>query len=231
MQSPAQSQLKPHQATLLLSAIASLILWVVPIFGFILLPLQYLNTHLHEFSHAFIAMITGGPVEYIHVFSNGSGITLAGGSPWLVSSAGYLGATVIGALMIRFGGTERGASIVLRVIGAVLAFSMIFWVRGDVVGVVSGLLWIAFLFALPHMLKARSLVFVVQLLGMQQCLASVQALYILFNISAYGGQSDAQNMAGFTGIPALVWATLWGVVGVAAVLLTLRSAWTPNRAE
>lgn len=227
MYRPADN-LRPHQSSLLLAAIASLVLWVVPFFGFILLPLQYLNTHLHEFSHAFVAMVTGGPVEYIHVFSNGSGVTLAGGSPVLVSSAGYLGATIIGACIIRFSSEAKGATLMLRLTGVFLAFSMIFWVRGDLVGVVSGIFWTAALFAIPHLAKEKALVFIAQLIGMQQCLASVQALYILLNISAYGGDSDAQNMAGYTNVPAMFWALLWGGLGIAAVVVTLRSAWNPR---
>jgi hypothetical protein len=223
-----QSELKPHQSSLILAGLASLILWVVPVFGFILLPLQYLNTHLHEFSHALIAALTGGPVDHIQVFANGSGVTLAGGSPILVSSAGYIGATILGGLMIRFGGTERGAAIVLRATGAILAFSLLFWVRGDLVGVLSGILWTLALFAAPHFMQGRPLVFTAQLVGMQQCLASVQALYILYNISAYGGQSDAANMASYTGVPAIFWALLWGVIGLGAVLMTLRSSWNPK---
>jgi hypothetical protein len=112
----------------------------------------------------------------------------------------------------------------------VLLFSFIFWVRGDVVGVVSGLFWMVLLFGLPFLIKGRQLVFVAQLLGMQQCLNSVQSLFILLKISAFTGMhSDAANMAAFTGVPAIVWALLWGAIGLGALYVTLRATWTGRR--
>lgn len=222
----SSTNLKPHQTTLVIAALISLLLWVVPIFGFILLPLQYLNTHLHEFSHAFMAIITGGEVDNIHVYAAGNGVTLASGSPFLVSSAGYVGAVILGALAIWFGRTEKGASVILRVLAVILVFSFVFWVRGDFVGVVSGLCWIAVLLALPALLKGSQLVFAAQFVGMQQCLAAVQALYVLLHISTYGGQSDAQNMAEYTRVPALFWALLWSGIGLVTFYVTLRASWS-----
>ncbi len=220
-------RLKPHQASILIAAGVSLLLWAIPVFGFVLLPLQYLNTHLHEFSHAFVGIVTGAEVGPIRVFANGSGVTLvAGGSPVLVSSAGYIGATIIGALVILFGRTERGAEITLRSVAVVLVLSFAFWVRGDLIGVVSGIFWIGALLWLPSVLKGKNLVLLAQFIGMQQCLASIQALYILLKISVYPDvASDAGNMAKITGVPAMVWAVLWGMIGLGTLYVTLRAAW------
>lgn len=223
----SSSSLKPHQASLVIAGFISLLLWVIPYFGFVLLPIQYLNTHLHEFCHAFMAMITGGEVAYIHVYAGGNGVTLASGSPFLVNPAGYIGAVIIGALMIWFGRTERGAAIAFRVLAVPMVFSFIFWIRGDLVGIISGIFWLAVMAGLPAIVKGKHLVFAAQFLGMQQCLQSVQALYILFHISAYsGGHSDAQNMAQFSGIPALFWAILWGMIGLGTFFVTLRASWS-----
>jgi hypothetical protein len=230
MQPSSTASLKPHQTTLIVVALISLLLWIVPGFGFILLPLQYLNTHLHEWCHAFMAMITSGEVRDIKVFANGSGTTIASGSAILVSSAGYIGATIIGGLMIWCSRSERGAAVTLRTLSVLLAFSFIFWIRGDAVGVVSGLVWMIALFGLPFLVKGRQLVFVGQLLGMQQCLAAVQALYILLKISAFSNvHSDAANMASLTAIPAIVWALLWGATGLGVLYVTLRATWTGRR--
>jgi len=224
----SQSKLQAHQATLLVAALASLLLWTIPFFGLVLLPLQYLNTHIHEFSHAFVAILTGGQVDTIHVYSNGSGVTLiAGGSPLLTNSAGYLGATIIGGLIIVFSRTEKGAGLTMRAIACLLLFSFVFWVRGDIVGLVSGVAWIALLFALPAKIRGRNLVFLAQFIGMQQCLESLQALYVQFKVSAYPVEigSDAGNMAQFTGVPAMFWAVLWGAIGLGVLFVTLRFAW------
>jgi hypothetical protein len=221
-----EKRINGHQSALLLAGAISLILWVAPVLGFLLLPLQYLNTHLHELCHAISAVATGGEVAEIKVFAAGNGVTLCSGSPWIVPAAGYLGAVVIGALVILFGRSERGARACLRVIAAGLAFSLVCWVRGDLVGVVSCVGWIVVLFLLSTALKERDVIFAAQFVGVQQCLMAVQSLYVLFRISAFQGQqSDAENMARYTGIPALFWAVLWGGIGLTALWLTLRLVW------
>ena len=229
----SEKRLQAHQATLVAAAVVSLVFWVIPQLAFVLLPLQYLNTHLHEFSHAIVGTATGGDVLNIHVFARGGGVTpIAGGSMILTSSAGYPGATIIGGLMILLGRGERSAKLVLWSIGCILLFSTIFWVRGDVVGFTAGLIWMAVLFGLPFLVKGRNLVFAAQFLGMQQCLASVQSLYILLRVSAYPGmQSDADNLAQYTHVPAMFWALLWALIGIGVLFVTLRSAWRNRPAD
>jgi hypothetical protein len=230
MKTSPSGSLKPHQTSLIWAAVVSLVLWAVPVLQFLLLPLQYLNTHLHEFCHAFVAQISGGSVGTIQVYADGSGVTMAAGPPVLVNSAGYLGATIIGGLVIWFSRSERGAAITMRALAVVLLFSFVFWVRGDLVGVLTGLFWIAALLGLPSVMSGRNLVFGAQLIGMQQCLASIQSLYVLLKISSFGERrSDAGNMAEYTGIPAIFWALLWGVVGLGVLYVTLRASWTTRR--
>src|SRR5688572_3849635 len=144
----------------LLASLTSLILWAVPGAGMILLPLELLNTHIHEFCHAFVALATGGDVAYIKVFSSASGVTpVRGGSPILMASAGYVGAAVLGGLVLMFSRSDRSARNVLLCLAGVLTLSMVFWVRGDIAGVASGLLWIFLLFAMGKGLKGDALVF------------------------------------------------------------------------
>ncbi|HVT13802.1 MAG TPA: M50 family metallopeptidase [Fimbriimonadaceae bacterium] len=227
MKAPNGETLRPHQSTLVLAAVVSVVLWLVPYCGWLLLPLVYLNTHIHEMCHALIAVGTGGQVEFIRVFANGGGVTpVMGGNLTLISTAGYIGATIIGGLMIWFSRSEKGSATMLRILAVLLLISLLMWVRGDWVGLLSSVFWIAALFAIPSLLKRNQLVFAAQFLGLQQCLNSIQGLYVLLKISAYGGpDSDATNMARYTGIPAMFWALLWGAIGLGMLWVTLRSAW------
>ena len=223
---PAQS-FKPHQSSLILAALAAVAAWFVPFLRLVMLPLQYLNTHLHEMSHAIVAAATGGEIQKIVVNADGSGVTpVFGGSTLLEASAGYLGAAVIGSLMIFFGRTPQRARTVLYTIGGLLAFSMIFWVRGDLVGIASGLFWVAALLIGGKAIKATWLVFVVQFLGVEQCLTAVQSVLNLLHITEHTEvQSDALIMAHATGIGALFWAFAWTLTSVILVGVTLRLAW------
>lgn len=221
---------RPHQTALLLAAAVSLLGLFVPPVGALLLPLRYLNTHLHELGHALAALGTGGGVAYIKVFGDGSGVTpVAGGFLPLVASAGYLGAAAAGAGIVWAMRTEKGARAALGVTGLALALSMAMFVRGDAVGVLSGLLWSVALLAGWRLLRGPWLLFVAGLVGLQQGLNALRSLSELLQISALSeAQSDALLMQRATLVPAVVWAALWGLCGLAVLGLTARRVWSPR---
>ena len=220
---------RPHQSALLLAAAVSVVGLFVPVVGMALLPLTYLNTHLHELSHALVALGTGGAVQHILVFANGSGVTpVAGGFLPFVASAGYLGAAAAGAAIVHAMRTEKGARWALGVTGWALALSMVLFVRGDAVGVVSGILWAVALIAASRTLRGQGLLFAAGLVGIQQGLNALRSMGELLQITAATEvQSDARLMQGATLVPALVWAGLWGLCGLAVAGLTLRRAFRP----
>jgi hypothetical protein len=219
---------RPHQQALLLATLLAVVVWAVPMFTWVMLPLQYLNAHLHETSHALMALLTGGEVQKIQVFADGSGITpVLGGGTFLIASAGYVGAALIGASMVYFGRSERGARFVLRAVAGTLALAMAIWVRGDLIGVLSGVGWIGVLLLSAASLRGLPLLIGVQFFGIQQCLTSIQAVYTVLRISALSeGHSDAQILASITGVPAIVWAFTWCAVSGILVLATVRAAWS-----
>jgi hypothetical protein len=211
----------------LLAAGATLALWAIPGAGLVLLPLEYFNTHIHELFHALAAVGTGGRALEIHVFANGSGATPIAtsgtGSLLLTASAGYVGAAILGGLILMLARTEKAARQILYILAAMLAVSMAVWVRGDLVGVLSGLFWIAILFAAARNLKGDNLVFAAQFLGIQQALRSFVSLYVLLNINAFSGiQNDAAIAEKATGIPRLLWALTWCAISVAWMVVAFR---------
>lgn len=220
--------MRPHQTALLLAAVVSLLGLFVPPIGAALLPLRYLNTHLHELGHALAALGTGGAVQHILVFGDGSGVTpVAGGFLPLVASAGYLGAAAWGAWILRSMRTERGARNALGITGVALIVSLLLFVRGDLVGVLSGVLW-ALLLVAARGLKGAWLLFVAGLVGLQQGINALRSLSDLLHITALSERhSDAGLMQDATLIPAMVWAALWAVCGLALGVSTVRRAWGP----
>lgn len=222
---------KPHQIALLGAGLVSAGAWAVPLLRTLFLPLLYLNTHLHELCHALAAHLTGGSAMAIYVYANGSGLTpVLGGVLLVVASAGYVGASVVGAGMILGGRTPGGAKTVLRALAVALALSTVLFVRGDTVGLFAGILWVGGLWLMSTYLKDRALLFAAQFLGLQQCLNSLQSLYDLLRISAGGsGHSDAGLMASRSGIPAIVWAVAWCALSLMAIGLAVRRTWATER--
>ncbi|WP_025229041.1 M50 family metallopeptidase [Fimbriimonas ginsengisoli] len=220
--------LKPHQVAIIAATLTSLVLWAVPGLHLLMLPLQYLNTHFHELSHALVATATGGHVSTINVYADGSGVTnISGGNWFLAASAGYIGAAIIGAIIMQVGRNEKSAKVTLRALAVVLAFVMILWVRGDLAGILSGFAWVAALFYASSYAKGPTILFVAQFIGIQQCLNAVHSLYELLQISALTERvSDAKILENQTHIPAMAWAVLWCLFSLALVTLGLRRAWS-----
>jgi hypothetical protein len=219
--------LRRDQTILLWACVAALAVWVVAPLRFLLLPLIYYNTHIHELCHALATVLSGGSVGAVEVYASGSGATFSrGGSLFLIASAGYVGSTIVGGLMVFGSRTWESARRMLWVAFWFLAVGMALFVRGDVVGVLSGFAWLAALGAGARWLKGDGAVFATQFLGAQLCLTSAHSFFVLLQISAGNlGHSDAANMQDATGIPAILWAVGWLAFSLFVVGLGLHRAW------
>jgi hypothetical protein len=207
--------------------VVSLALWLVPLFRPVLTPLIYFNTHIHELCHALVGMATGGYVDRIIVQSNGNGHALIGGGNLiLTASAGYVGSAIVGAIMIAGARNGKGARGMLLAGAAFLAISMAMFVRGDLVGVISGLLWTLALAAAGLRLPVDWRMFAAQFVGVQLCLTSAHALLTLLNLSISSeAMTDAETLERVTQVPGILWAAGWFAVSAVAVGLSLRRAW------
>lgn len=220
------------QKRLLAACVAALLVWNLPFVEVLALPLVWLNTHLHELSHAVAALATGGEVERIRVFASGGGdASIRGGWIVVVASAGYLGAAAVGGALLAWAKTEERARQSLWGLAVVLAVSLLIWVRADWVGVLSGAGWAIGLWALSRKLNGPQLVWTAQFLGAIQCLASVDAFRALFWASRTGSHSDAALMQQATGVPGLFWASVWFLASLCVLFAALRSAWKSTHSE
>lgn len=223
---------KARRNTLALAGLAVAVLYLAPYGRLVLLPAIYLNTHIHELAHALAAIGTGGNAARIIVSGDGSGycLTLGGIRP-IISSAGYLGASLLGAGMVLLARSESGARTVLGGIATILTLSMLLLVRGDLIGLLSGLFWIIALAYASRRLRGDGLLGFAQFLGLVQGLQSLSSLSDLMRISATAqANSDAETMASMTGVPAVVWAGTWAVfsLGVTGWALVRASRSRPS---
>lgn len=211
---------------------ASAVLPFVPVLRFGLLPFDYLNTHLHELFHALTALVTGGFVDHIEVFSNGSGVTLTkGGIVPAIYMAGYLGASLFGSAMVQSCNSEKAARIWLRILGFLVLGSNILWVRGDLVGWSLGLAWPVVILFLAGRLKGDNLLIAAQFFAVQQCLNSLKALRDLLILSGTDTPTDANLLAQSTHIPGIIWALLWtgvSLFGIAMAMMKIHRQARPS---
>jgi hypothetical protein len=95
---------RPQAMTLLIATAISVVLWFIPYAEVLTYPFRIFVTFIHEGGHAIAALLTGNSVQSLSVAMNASGetYTTQGGlfSQIFISSAGYLGTMLFGALLL-----------------------------------------------------------------------------------------------------------------------------------
>jgi hypothetical protein len=230
---------RPQVRTLLIAAAISIALWFIPFAEILTYPFRIFVTFIHEGGHAIAALLTGNSVASLSVAMNASGetYTTQGGllSQIFVSSAGYLGAMLYGALLLFLIRRAVAARVVLLgSAGLIFALTLIYglwkpmtnaaW-AGIPFTLASGILLSLGLVLLARYASARVATFFVSFLAVQCVLNALLDLKnVLFLSSPFQTSvpTDALNMANATGIPAIVWAFVWITLSILILSTALR---------
>lgn len=122
---------------------------------------QMLVIAFHEFGHAITACCTGGRVKSISLDPREGGVThMQGGISALTLPAGYLGSSLIGALLI-FCGFDIVASKLASIVLGVCFLLTLWWARRDWLTIVTVLFAVGLLVACWFIAHAEALRFVV----------------------------------------------------------------------
>jgi hypothetical protein len=200
------------------SLVASLTPWAPTL----LYPFKLFTTWVHETSHAVVTVLVGGRVTSVTIDPDTSGLThglvpSTRAARGLVASAGYLGAALVGCLLMAATRVERRARTILYGVGAFMLLTVVVWMR-NLFGVVVVLLWGLALVTMARRRMANSLRFLLSLLAVQVALNSVYDIRVLFLVD---GPSDAATMARIFLLPAWFWAAAWMLTSVAMLGWTL----------
>ncbi|MGI9036400.1 MAG: M50 family metallopeptidase [Pyrinomonadaceae bacterium] len=232
---------RPQVKFLLIATVITIALWFIPYADYLVYPVRLFVTFVHEGSHVLAALLTGGTVESLTVASNGSGEVYSVPSGFfgaiLTSSAGYLGATAFGVLLLVMIRRAISARIVLTAsaifVGAMtVLFGLLapFWnllpanttIGGIAFTVISGAILTAGLLAIARYAKPRVTQFVLSFLAVQCVLNALSDLKTVFFLSSPFNnpmQTDAANMASATGIPAIAWVVIW--IGISILMISI----------
>jgi hypothetical protein len=210
-------------AVLALSFVAGIAFWHTwPLY-----PFKLLVVLMHESGHAAAALLSGGSVRQIVVDPREGGYTMSLIPPGLwsqivVSSAGYLGSTVSGCVLLLLAARSKSGRWPLVALAGWTAVVAALWVRDPftlffVAGASLALALVA-RFG-PSLLRRGLLVF----------LGTFSVSYALYDIrddllhfGSASVQSDADALAQATLVPAIVWGIAWGLLSIVLVALTLR---------
>ena len=232
---------RPQAMTLLIATAISLVLWWIPFTAILYYPFQLFVTFIHEGGHAIAALLTGNSVGSLSVAPNTTGLTYTtkGGmiSQILISSAGYVGAMAFGALLLVLIRKRILARVVLLgsavlILGLTLVFGFFIplfyfdsW-SGIPFTLLAGVLLSVGLIAIAKFSAPKVATFFVSFLAVQCVLNALfnlkDVLALSSPFSANSVHTDAVNMANATGIPAILWAVLWIVLGLGILWFAMR---------
>lgn len=219
---PAAGGMKPAAVWGVVAAVA--VLNLVPHGETLLYPLALFATWVHETCHALAALACGAEVRSLLVRPDTSGLTtyrfdpqeFGTGARALVASAGYVGTALVAAGLLAAVRRPRLHRPVLAGLAVGLALTTWLWVR-TAFGIVGLLLLAAGLGSVAARRSAAAR-WTLALLGVQTALNAVLAIRVLYYAH---GENDAATMSDLVGLPPAFWATLWLLLGAAAIGGTL----------
>ena len=213
-------------------------------------PFKLFVTFIHEGSHALAAVLTNSSIYSLGVSPDTSGLVLAAPESTLaaliISSAGYVGATVFGALLLVLIRRAWSARVVLAGMGVYVALLTTFfglllsiWNFSHVVEatasktaseaafgvtftVASGFILSAALLLIARFGSAKVAQFFLSFLAVQCVLNALFDLKTVLSYSFSPVHTDAVNMYNATGIPSPVWIMTWIAISLVVVSIALR---------
>jgi len=205
------------------------VLSFVPGAQLITYPLQLFTTIIHEGGHAVMCYLTGGSVDRIGIDPNGSGVTLIqGGIPALFYMAGYLGATVFGAVALHVGRRLNMGRRALGLIGGIVLGITVLWIHpwSSPFGFLAGSIIGTLLLLGAKFLPETAAHFAASFLAIQVSLNALTDIRnLLYLTTATGADNDAVFMAKTYFMPPWFWAGLWAIIAAGVLFASLRVYW------
>lgn len=220
---------------LIAAAFLTLVLWQLPFGRTLLYPFTLFATYAHEMGHGLTAELVGGQFVKLIMHMEGSGtafnlIPQARLPRALVAAGGLLGPAMLGAVILIISRWMR-ATWILNGFALLMLLSVIFYTRGAFAPAFT--LAVALAFALTARLSPQSgAPFLVQLLGVQLCLAVFQDIdYMFSNKAEVEGQvllSDSAVIADALFLPYWFWGACIAILSLLLLALGLFVALRPH---
>ncbi|RYO80110.1 hypothetical protein DL766_001552 [Monosporascus sp. MC13-8B] len=189
------------------------LLWNLPYVQWSLWPFKMLVIAFHEFGHAFAAICTGGRVKSISLDPREGGVThMVGGMNFITLPAGYLGSSLIGALLTFCGFNIVASKIASLVLGVCFLLTL-WWGKKDWLTILTILLAVGLLVACWFIAHAIALRFAVLFIGVMSSLYSVWDIcddLILRKVNS----SDASVFAQRYGGSSQCWGVIWSIISI-----------------
>jgi len=198
-------------ASILLSLISRL-----PFSFWIFYPLNLFTTYLHESSHGIMALLTGGKIIKFTISSDTSGLAYTtGGIKFLITSAGYLGTTLWGALLLlSIIKKTSEKKILIGLSSFLIIFTILF--SGNIISFLTGIFFSIFFLLLLKIKNKNITNFILSIISVSLCMQSFNDILSLIFLSRTNIKTDAHIISeSFYGIlPPMIIAVIWAFISI-----------------
>lgn len=186
------------RSLLLLAAAVTFVAWQIPYGGYVLYPFTVLAVYAHEMGHGLTAMLVGADFLKLELFVNGGLATWRGDvgrlGQALIAAGGLIGPSLAGAGLLMVSRRAARAPIILAVLGGLIGLSTVLFASGAFALLFTALTATACLAVARKAPKAAP--FVLQLLGVQLCIALFRDVHYMFSEGGtLGGVQHASDTA------------------------------------
>ncbi len=203
------------------AALAALIV-VIWLFwnSWLIFPLKILVVFFHELSHALAALLTGGEVDHVEIVAAQGGVCWTlGGNRFVILSAGYLGSLIWGGVILLLASRTEWDRAATAFLGALLLLAGLVWVRpvlsfGFVSSTLTGVAIAASALFLPNAVNDLLL----KVIGLTSVAYAILDIKQDILDRPHILESDAAQLAHYTGLPTLFWGAVWIIAALLAAV-------------
>ncbi|KAI0073276.1 hypothetical protein K474DRAFT_1678024 [Panus rudis PR-1116 ss-1] len=207
----------PTLYVIVVYAVIIFALWNIPGARVLINPLKLLTIGWHELCHITMAVLTGGSVTKVSIDPDTGGAThVEGGIPFIILSAGYVGSTFFGGVLVLSGFDTLIAKIMSFIIGLGLVLPLVL-VR-DKLTILLTICYEGLLVGFWFIDHAQALRWYCLFVGV------MNVLFVIWDIAddkyfRKANDSDATQFSiMFPSIGAHVWAFIWMVFEIAVLI-------------
>ena len=186
-------------------------------------PFTWIQTFFHEISHGLAAILTGGSVSHIEIHLRGSGLCYtSGGVRFVVASAGYLGASLFGVLLILSVAifSHRQSSILAVALACLTLGSLLLWARDLITIIILLCITAVCLLPIKNNWHPKAIHILLQFIGCYVLLDAIKSPLWLIDGRSLG---DGATLAQLTFVPELIWVALWEICALTCVWFVWKS--------
>lgn len=218
---------KNNLPAVIFAGILSVILWKLPFAYIIFFPFSMFVTYIHEASHGIMALFTGGHLLNFKMNWDTSGVAYtSGGIRTLIVSAGYLGSSLWGALLLMAAFRKGMEKPVLYSFSAFFFIFTILFAQNPVsvsMGIFFGIVMLLFAKMKQSLILSTFLAF----LAVQSCFNSISDIWDLLILSGSPVTTDAHIIsqeltAGI--VPPFVFALFWAIISAFFFFFALKKS-------